>query len=288
MCASIAVMIIDGKQIANELKEKIARVVTTLSVPPILDLVVVGEDPVIESFVRIKKRIGGELRITLREHRFPDDISGESLKEEVARIALLSDAQGLIIQLPLPSSIDAQSILDVVPLEKDVDMLSRNAVAAFASGESKILPPVAAAIQEILERAGVNVSGEETLVLGHGRLVGVPASILLRHNGAHVTVIDKEISHLSEHTKESRIIIAGVGKPGLITPDMLSPGTVLIDAGTSETGGKIVGDAHPDCALVAGVFTPVPGGVGPIAVVMIFKNLCILARSDEEDRASRG
>lgn len=271
-------MVIDGKMIAAEIREKLLRVIAALPKPPELDIVIVGDDPVIESFVRIKKRIGLALGVPVHEHRFPLTISGEELRKEITALVQKSKSQGLIIQLPLPQNIDTQAMLDLIPVSKDVDMLSTNAIASFASGDAKILPPVAGAIQEILERAQVKVSGSEVLILGHGRLVGVPASILLRHNGAHVTVIDKDISDLKEHTRESDIIISGVGKSGLITPDMISPRTTLIDAGTSEAGGRIVGDALSACQEVAAVFTPVPGGVGPIAVVMIFKNLCILAR----------
>ena len=271
-------MVIDGKKIAEEIRNKLGLITGAFPASPALDIVVVGENPVIESFVRIKRRMGGELGMRVNEHRFPDTITGEALKNEVVRIAANAESDGLIIQLPLPKTIDTQSILDAVPLSKDVDMLSTHAIAAFARGDAGILPPVAGAIQEILERSNVVVSGKEALVLGHGHLVGIPASILLRHNGAHVTVIDKEISNLKEHALESDIIISGVGRSGLITPDMISSKTTLIDAGTSEAGGRIVGDALPECKDIAGVFTPVPGGVGPIAVVMIFKNLSILAQ----------
>lgn len=271
-------MIVDGKLIALEVREKLKKVTQAFPQPLVLDIVVVGENPVIESFVRIKKRIGDELGVRVVEHRFNASITGEALKLAVSEIAQNSESSGLIIQLPLPDGMLVQPILDAVPLSKDVDMLATESIAAFARGDASILPPVAGAIQEILERAGVAVSGKEALVLGHGRLVGIPASILLRHNGAHVTVIDKGIPDLKEHALESDIIISGVGRSGLITPDMVTSRTVLIDAGTSEAGGRIVGDADPLCAGVAGVFTPVPGGVGPIAVVMIFKNLCILAR----------
>ena len=115
------------------------------------------------------------------------------------------------------------------------------------------------------------------LILGHGRLVGAPAALLMRHNHAHVTVVDKQVEHLALLTREADIIISGVGQPGILLPEMLKRGVVLIDAGTSEDGGKIVGDADPRCAEIASLFTPVPGGVGPITVSMIFKNVSILA-----------
>ena len=273
-------MVIDGKKIALEIRETLRSAIRAFPMSLELDIVVVGKNPVIENFVGIKKRIGADLGVRVNEHRFPEVITTMALREAILNIAQNNESHGLIVQLPLPETIDAQSILDAVPLSKDVDMLSTKSIAAFACGEAIILPPVAGAIQEILERAKVTVSGKEALVLGHGRLVGIPVSILLRHNGAHVTVIDKEISDLKIHTLEADIIISGVGKSGLIRPDMITPHTTLIDAGTSEAGGRIVGDAHPSCKDVAEVFTPVPGGVGPIAVVMIFKNLCILARKN--------
>jgi methylenetetrahydrofolate dehydrogenase (NADP+)/methenyltetrahydrofolate cyclohydrolase len=275
-------MIIDGKAIAADVEEQVRRALTKCSVTPTLAIVVVGKDPVVESFVRIKKRMGERLNIIVVERYFPETISGEALKKSIEDIGNSPDVGGIVIQLPLPAHIDTQAMLDAVPVEKDIDMLSRASVASFARGDARILPPIAGAIQEILERAQVSVVGREVLVLGYGRLVGVPASIFMRHNHAHVTVIDREISDLASHVRESSVIISGVGKQGLVTPEMLSPSTVLIDAGTSEAGGKIVGDADPRCAEIASIFTPVPGGVGPIAVAMIFKNLCILARTKEE------
>lgn len=271
-------MIADGKAIARLLSEQIARAIRMFPEKLALDIVVVGENPIIEGFIRTKKRIANELGVSLVEHRFPETITEESLLFEVKKIAIRDEVLGLIIQLPLPEEIRTQEILNAVPIEKDVDMLSSGSIAAFARGDAPIIPPVAGAIMEILDSAAISVAGKEVLVLGHGRLVGIPASILMRHNGAHVTIIDQEISDLKEHVRESAIIICGVGKPSLITPDMLTFGTVLIDAGTSEAGKKVVGDADPDCAKVTSLFTPVPGGVGPVAIMMIFKNLYMLAQ----------
>lgn len=269
-------MIVDGRAIAADIREKLARIAKGFLVPPKLAIVVVGEDAVIESFVRIKKTIGAALGITVVEYRFAASVVEEELLRTVKELARDETIDGIIIQLPLPASITIRAVLDAVPMSKDVDMLSTESVAAFRRGDAPCLPPVAGAIQEILERSKVNVAGKEALVLGYGRLVGVPASLLLRHNGAHVTVIDQEISDLAEHTRESDLIVCGVGKSGMLQPEMLKQGVVIIDAGTSESGGKIVGDAQPECAEVTSVFTPVPGGVGPVAVALIFKNLLVL------------
>ncbi len=275
-------MLVDGKKIANELRDVLAQNVARFPRPPTLAIVVVGEDPVIESFVRIKKKFGASIGVHMIEVRFAATVSGELLKDDVTALCKKGDVDGVIIQLPLPSHIDTQAILNTVPRAKDVDVLSQDAIALFARGDAAIFPPVASAVQAILERHQVDVAGKEVLVLGYGRLVGKPVSILLRHNHAHVTVVDKPIADLATHVRESDIIISGVGTPELIMPDMLNDHVVLIDAGTSEQGGKIVGDAHPLCAERAQLLTPVPGGVGPIAIAMLFKNLLILGSGHHE------
>ena len=274
-------MLIDGKAIAKEIEVRLTNICATFLVKPTLAIVLVGDDPVIESFVRIKKMVGARIGVSVVEHRFPKEVSGEELIRAISLLSADDAVNGIIIQLPLPTTIDVQAVLNAVPLSKDVDVLASDSVAAFRQGSAKVLPPVAGAIQEILECAHVDVSGKEALVLGHGRLVGAPAALLLRHNNAHVTVIDKPVTDLVTHVCESDIVITGVGSPGMITPQMLREGAVLIDAGTSEAGGKIVGDADPRCADVASVFTPVPGGVGPLTVVMLFKNLLALTRAGE-------
>lgn len=271
-------MIVDGKAIAAALREKITRAVKGFSARPTLAIVTVGEHPIIEGFVRIKKRVGEALGVEVTEYHFPERATEDALKRAVLRLGKDTRVAGIIVQLPLPSAFHAQAILDLVPLEKDVDMLSTNAVAAFRRGDSLILPPIAGAIQEILESHMVAVAGKEVLVLGHGRLVGIPAALFFRHNGAHVTVVDKPIADLGSLVRESDIIICGVGKPGTLRAEWLKPGSVVIDAGTSEAGGKLVGDADRECADRAGLFTPVPGGVGPITVALIFKNLLVLAK----------
>ena len=270
-------MIIDGNAIAADLKLKIGERIRTSGKTLTLGIVIVGDDPVVENFVRIKKKVAEALGVVLREYRYPKEINEEELLGHLSVIRTRSELNGLIIQLPLPGHVHVQTILNSVPPHLDVDMLSHNAVAQFRKGEARILPPVVGAIQEIFERHHVSVGGKDVLVLGHGRLVGIPAAIFLRHNDAHVTVVDKEIARLAELTKEADIIISGVGKPGMLQPEMLKEGVVLIDAGTSETGGRIVGDAESKCADIAGLFTPVPGGVGPITVAMIFKNLYMLS-----------
>lgn len=270
-------MLVDGKVIAHDVLSGVARVLHGVPAPT-LALVIVGSDPVVESFVRIKKRRAKELGVPVHEVRFPDTVSGEDLMRALAEMATANDVDGLIVQLPLPPHIDTDAVLRVLPTAKDVDALAPASLAAMRQGTLPILPPVAGAIAEILLRYDVPVAGRDVLIVGHGRLVGKPAALLMRHNDARVTVLEKPVSTFPELAREADIIILGAGIPGLLQPKMVKEGAVVIDAGTSEQGGKIVGDADPGCANIAGLMTPVPGGVGPIAVAMIFKNLAILSR----------
>jgi methylenetetrahydrofolate dehydrogenase (NADP+)/methenyltetrahydrofolate cyclohydrolase len=174
------------------------------------------------------------------------------------------------VQLPIE---DAERLIAMVPPQKDVDALSQN---------PRVLSPVAEAIQEVLVRTKVVVPGKKAVVVGAGKLVGKPAAELLRRLGADVSVITAEEGSLEE-LKVADIVVLGAGNPGMVKPWMLKTGVVLIDAGTSDTGvpnsRRIAGDADPACAEVASVFTPVPGGIGPIAVAMIFKNLMTLVQN---------
>ncbi len=183
---------------------------------------------------------------------------------------------GVVVQLPLPAYIHVATILAAIPTEKDIDVLSPNAIAKYKNSALKILPPVAAAVQCILEQHAVSVVEKDVVILGNGRLVGAPVALLFRHNHAHVTVFDKPVQELAHVLRDADIVVSGVGKPGLVQPHMLKKGVVLIDAGTSESQGMLVGDVDPACAEHAALMTPVPGGVGPLTVVMLLKNACIM------------
>lgn len=270
-------MVIDGKEIANSVYQKLSKVISGFPRPPRIDIIIVGQSPVVESFIKIKKHAAARIGVVAVEHRFRDDITEEDLLKELKKISVVDESDGIIVQLPLPKSINAQLVLDAIPPEKDVDVLSTKGVALFAQEKSKILPPVAGAVKEILDSAGVKVHSEEVLILGFGRLVGKPVSIFMRHNDAHVTVVDAPIVDLAALVRDSLVVVSGVGSPCLITPEMVTAKHVLIDAGTSESEGKLAGDIDPRVAPLVSLYTPVPGGVGPVTVAMLFKNLCVLA-----------
>lgn len=251
-------MTIDGKAIAEGVYARLPKGGLTLGI-------LVGEkNPVIDSFVKIKERAAAKLGITLVRDELP---SGANTDEAVAAtIALAGKTDGIIVQLPLPATIDVAKVLAAIPGDKDVDGISLAPI---------VRPPVAEAVKEILAHEHVEVAGKKAVVVGSGRLVGRPSAEVLRELGAEVVVLERGDS--LDVLKGADIVVLGAGDSGLVQPEHVKNGVVLIDAGTSETGGKVKGDADPACAEIASVFTPVPGGVGPIAVAMIFKNLFELA-----------
>ncbi|TSC68899.1 MAG: methylenetetrahydrofolate dehydrogenase (NADP+) / methenyltetrahydrofolate cyclohydrolase [Parcubacteria group bacterium Gr01-1014_56] len=245
-------MIIDGKKIANEILDGLHGTYTLG--------IVMGSDTTSNSFVRMKERAAARVGVVVK--RF----SAEEFDQ-----ALVCD--GVIVQLPIA---DAEALLAKIPPQKDVDALGKSPL---------VHAPVAEAVKEVLTRAGVAVKNKKAVVVGTGRLVGMPCAELLREMGADVSVVTLLQGSLGE-LKNAEIVVLGAGSPGLIKPEMLKPGVVLIDAGTSEQSGKVVGDADPACAEVASVFTPVPGGIGPIAVAMIFKNLFVLAAEKKRGKGT--
>lgn len=255
-------MIINGKEIADTIKAELKQ--SFEGNKSALAVVLVGDDPASRKFVERKIKFGTEVGVEVRLFEYETDITEEDLEEEVEKLANKEEIKGIVVQLPLPKQINTGKILNLIPASKDVDALTDNA---------SVLAPVAVAVKEILERSQINLEGKKILVVGQGRLVGRPVAIWLAQEGYDVETADISTKNLSEMTLRADIIISGVGKPGLIKPENIKEGVVLIDAGTSESAGKLVGDIDPACADKSLLFSPVPGGVGPITVAMIFKNL---------------
>jgi len=269
-------MIIDGRTIASEILKGVRE---GMSREAVVRAVTVSPTPATESYLSIKAARAKEAGMHLEVVRLTEDATNEEVMEAVAR----AGCDAVIVQLPLPEHLDEKKILDSIPEARDADVLSSMAYARFVIDEAgALLPPVVAAVAEILERANVSLGGKGVAVIGQGRLVGKPCTSWLMNQGAEVMVVTRESGDLSILT-EAQIIMTGAGSPGLIRPEHLSEGVVLIDAGTSESGGAIVGDMDPACASRASVFTPVPGGVGPIAVACLFRNVAILMERALQD-----
>ena len=268
-------MIIDGKKIAEEIIAQLGEM--RKEFPPKLCLgVLMGEeDAASASFVKIKERVAERLQVVVVHELLSSDSTTDHALRALERLS--KTCAGIIVQMPLPPQIDLAAILNALPPELDVDAITEG--IARLPVPLGIRAPVAEAVSEVLVRAGVSAQGKNAVVVGAGKLVGAPVADLLRELGADVSIITRNEGSLAS-LKEADIVVLGAGDPGFVKPAMLKEGVVLIDAGTSEASGRLAGDADPKCAEVASVFTPVPGGIGPIAVAMIFKNLFILVKEN--------
>jgi 5,10-methylene-tetrahydrofolate dehydrogenase/methenyl tetrahydrofolate cyclohydrolase len=261
-------MIIDGRAIASDIVSKVKSDSASLGHEIVVRAVVMSPTSATESYLRMKSERAHEAGMQLDVVRVADDAG----TEEVINAVRAAGADCVIVQLPLPPHIDTQAVVDSIPVEQDADVLSTAAYENFTQQKTdSLLPPVVGAIQEILEHAEVALAGKQVAIVGNGKLVGQPAAIWLKAQGADVRVFTRD-TFTHDSLKFADIVISGTGSPHLIEPSMLKSGVVLIDAGTSESNGSLAGDADPSCADVASVFTPVPGGVGPVAVACLFKN----------------
>lgn len=262
-------MIVDGRAIAADI---LARVRTNIARSVIIRAITGTPTPATRSYLSIKKARAKDAGMTLEVVELGNDATTEDFIREVQK----DGADAVIVQLPLPSQIDTSRVLNTIPEEKDADVLGEKAYAHFESGQSgALLPPVVGAVKEVLERTGVEIHGKKVLVVGEGKLVGKPVATWFRQQHIDPVVINDTVD-LQLHTHSADIIVSGAGSGHLIQPGMVKEGVVIIDAGTSESGGVLVGDADPACAEVASVFTPVPGGVGPIAVACLLRNVAEL------------
>jgi methylenetetrahydrofolate dehydrogenase (NADP+)/methenyltetrahydrofolate cyclohydrolase len=266
-------MIISGRAIADDVYAELAPKFSALGKSVKLGIVVVGENAVIESFVRMKGRAADRLGVEMVRVSLPETATTEKVVEAVHALARETDA--VILQLPLPKHVDINIALAAVSKEKDVDALN----PTIFEGDRIVHAPVALAVVEILQKSGIAIAGARTVVIGAGRLVGAPSAWLLKSLGARVSMFTLQQGSIND-LKDADIVVSGAGNPGFIKPEHLKQGVALVDAGTSELKKKIRGDADPACAEKASVFTPVPGGVGPVAVAMIFRNLLDLIENN--------
>jgi methylenetetrahydrofolate dehydrogenase (NADP+)/methenyltetrahydrofolate cyclohydrolase len=283
-------MIIDGKKIAEKIKQELKREIETSSkklklaivqVGPVrssqskIDAEIVeqfrtsngiGENPS-DIFVKQKVKFAEDIGVKTRIYNLPENISTNQLRRKMAEICHIKENDGVILQLPLPEHINTQYVLNSIIPKKDVDVLSSRSFGDFATGHSKILPPLVGVIKIIFETYSVEPAGKNIVVIGRGILVGKPIANWLINEGATVSILNSKTKDISKFTKEADIIISGVGKPNLVKPNMVKDEVIIIDA------GSLIGDIEPEVAEKSSLFMPVPGGVGPLTVAMVFKNL---------------
>lgn len=272
--------ILDGKRLSEKILEETKKEISGLKKDLRLAIVLVGSDPVVEKFIEQKKKTAASVGVDIRIYTYAEEITTNELRKKIAEIVHEEKNSGVIIQLPLPKHINAQYILNAVTPEKDVDMLSAKSLGNFIVGRSPILSPVAGAVEAFFEEYKIEYKNRHIVVAGGGNLVGRPVALWLFSEHASFSVINQDTPDPESFLKEADIIISGIGKPKFITREKVKEGVVVIDAGTSESEGKLVGDVDFDSVFEKASFiTPVPGGVGPVTVALLLKNLVTLANS---------
>ena len=278
--------IIDGKALAQQVRARIADDVTKLKtehdVTPGLAAVLVGEDPASQVYVGMKHKASEAAGMHSRQIVLPDDTSQEDLERTVTDLNEDEDIDGILVQLPLPDHLDARPVQELIVPAKDVDALNPYTAGRLAVGDPTFFSCTPYGVLEILAHVGVEIAGANVVIVGRSNLVGRPLSVMLTLKGrdATVTLAHSRTRDLAEVCRSADVIVAAVGRIGLITADMVRPGAVVIDVGTNrDEDGKLVGDVDFDgVAEVAGAITPVPGGVGPMTVTMLLQNTLEAAR----------
>lgn len=290
--------VLDGTAIAAEIKAEVAEEVKRLKekgIVPGLAAVLVGHVPASEIYVRSKVKTCAELGL-FSEMITPDEsVTTEEMLALVADLNAREDIDGILIQLPLPDHVDAKRLLDAVMPEKDVDGFHPVNAGRLQAGRPALAPCTPAGVIEILKRSHIPIAGQNAVVVGRSDIVGKPAAMLLLHQNATITICHSKTRDLGAITRQADILVAAIGRPGFITPEMVKPGAAVIDVGInritevedfekffagdgkradifSRRGSTIVGDVHPKAFEVAGAYTPVPGGVGPLTIAMLMSN----------------
>lgn len=279
--------IIDGKKLAAQMVEKIAidtqLFVNEFGIKPGLSVVLVGDDPASEVYVRNKGRRAKEAGFNSREHKLPADTSQATLNALVESLNNDSSVNGILVQLPLPAHLNENEIIALIAPEKDVDGFHPLNVGALASGQEALVPCTPLGCMTMLQEAHKELSGLHAIVIGRSNIVGKPIAALLLQANCTVTIVHSKSQNIEDICRSADILVAAVGRPEMVKASWVKPGATIIDVGinaiTRDGKRKLVGDVDfTDVETVAGAITPVPGGVGPMTIATLMKNTLTAAR----------
>ena len=271
---------IDGRAIAAALRARLAEEVAALPFRPGLAVVLVGEDPASAVYVRNKDRAAQAAGLSARTIRLPDTTGEGELLRVVAALNGDADVDGILVQLPLPPQIRARAVIEAIDPAKDVDGFHPLNVGRLHDGLPTLAPCTPRGVMKLLDAAGATLDGARAVVLGRSAIVGKPVAALLTGANATVTLAHSRTRDLPGECRRADILVAAVGRAGMVRADWLAPGVTVIDVGINRAAdGRLVGDvATAECAEVAGAITPVPGGVGPMTIACLLENTVTAAR----------
>jgi methylenetetrahydrofolate dehydrogenase (NADP+) / methenyltetrahydrofolate cyclohydrolase len=264
--------LIDGKAVSERARSDVAREVAELGHPIGLATVLVGDDPASHVYVRNKRNACEEAGIDSIHHELPADIAEDDLLALVAELNGDTRVTGILVQLPLPDRIDEARVIRAIDPIKDVDGFHPVTAGFLLQGNPTFLPATPAGIMEMLAVYEVPLQGARAVVIGRSNIVGKPISLLLLQQHATVTICHSRTRDLAAVAREADVLVAAVGKAAAVTADMVKPGATVIDVGINRVDGKLAGDVAEDVAEVAGLLTPVPGGVGPMTIASLLRN----------------
>ncbi|GIO65339.1 MULTISPECIES: bifunctional methylenetetrahydrofolate dehydrogenase/methenyltetrahydrofolate cyclohydrolase FolD [Paenibacillus] len=275
--------IISGKQVSEEIRGSIAGEVRALAakgVVPGLAVVLVGEDPASQVYVRNKEKACHDLGFYSEVHRLPAETSQADLLALVDRLNRKGDIDGILVQLPLPGHIDEKAVINAIAVDKDVDGFHPVNVGNLVIGDDSLLPCTPAGVIELIKRAGISLSGKHAVVIGRSNIVGKPVSLLLQRENATVTMCHSRTERMAEIARQADVLVVAIGRANFIDASYVKPGAVVIDVGMNRLeNGKLAGDVDFESVKeVSGPITPVPGGVGPMTITMLMQNTLIAAK----------
>ena len=273
--------ILDGNALAQKLRAGFKQEADQLAaqgIRPGLAVILVGEDPASQVYVRNKVNACAQAGFHSEKHSYPADVEAATVFAKIAELNADPAIHGILVQLPLPKHVDADAVLEAIAPEKDVDGFRAENVGALMQGKPCFIPCTPYGAMKFFEDAGITLRGKEAVIVGRSNIVGKPMAMLLMHAGATVTICHSQTQDLKAHCRRADILVAAIGKPKMITGDMVKPGAVVIDVGINRlpdgpNAGKLCGDVDFDSAKeVASYITPVPGGVGPMTITMLLAN----------------
>ena len=277
--------LLEGKPVADKIKEELKRQIESLKKKPVLASIQAGDNAGAAAYVKSQQKTAQNLGIEYQLHSLNQDINEAELIKFIQKLNSDNTINGIIIQMPLPSQIDYKKISQFIDPEKDAEGMHPANIGKIVFGKANILPCTPAAVMELIKETGIDLYGKEVVVVGHSEIVGKPLSLLLLEKFATVTVCHigtSKAGKLEEHIKKAEILIVAVGKASLIKGDWIKEGAIVIDVGINRLGDKIVGDVEFEAAEKhAAWITPVPGGVGPLTVTMLMRNLVEAAKSQQ-------
>jgi methylenetetrahydrofolate dehydrogenase (NADP+) / methenyltetrahydrofolate cyclohydrolase len=305
--------VLNGIEIAAEIKAEVAAEVRTLKaagVTPGLAVVLVGHVAASEIYVRSKVKACAELGIASEKHTPSESVTTEELLALVEELNSSDSVDGILVQLPLPAHVDTRRVLEAVSPAKDVDGLHPMNAGLLLAGRRGLKPCTPAGVMEILRRSNISVEGAHAVVLGRSDLMGKPMAMLLLNAHATVTVCHSRTVDIGRYTRDADVLVAAIGRPGFVTPDMMKPGATLIDVGINRVtdaaeverffpndmeraaqfakrGSTLVGDIHPAAFALSGAYTPVPGGVGALTIAMLMHNTVQAAKARRSAAAAK-